>query len=106
MQMSGMLQGRSDSQQQQLLDVLAFHVIPHLRLRDALALSHTCSTLWTLMQTDLPNTTYSSLAHNTCPPYHPLLAVTNSGLQAAIRSLAAVHIRSGSYCLLRHMLPI
>ncbi len=97
LQMRGMLQGRSDSQQQQLLDVLAFHIIPQFCLRDAWALGQTCSTLWTLIQTGLPDKTYSSLARNTFPPHHPLLAVNDSDLRSAIRDLAAVHvsIRSG-----------
>ena len=92
-----MLQGRADSQQQQLRDVLAFHVIPRLDLQDVSTLSQTCSSLWQLVQKDLPGVIYRSLALKTFPAGHPILAVDNSSMQAEIRGLAALHasIRSG-----------
>ena len=92
-----MLLGRAGKQQQQLQDVLAFHVIPRLGLRDAVALSQTCSTFWQLVQNCLPSTTYRSLVRNTFPAGHPILAVDDANLQAEIRSLAALHasIQSG-----------
>ncbi len=92
-----MLQGQSGSQQQQLHDVLAFHIIPRLGLRDAQALSQTCTSLRTLIQTGLPDSTLGSLARNTFPAGHPILAVHDSGLWTEIQKLAAMHasIRSG-----------
>ncbi len=92
-----MLQGQSDSQQRQLYDVLAFEIIPRLSLLDAQSLGQTCSSLWNLLKMDLPSSTFRSLANNTFPPGHPMLAVDDVNLQTEIEELAATHasIRSG-----------
>ena len=97
LQPSQMLHSRADSQQRQLCDVLAFHIIPRLSLRDAWALSQTCSSLWQLVQKGLPGTTYGSLARNTFPAGHPILAADDSHMQTEISNLAALHasVRSG-----------
>ncbi len=92
-----MLQGPADSKDEHLHDVLAFHIIPRLRLRDAWALSQACSSLWKLVQTGLPDATFGSLVRNSFPPGHPLLQVEDSLLESEIRKLASTHaaIRSG-----------
>ncbi len=92
-----MLHGRSDSEQQQLRDLLAFHVIPWLSVPQALALSHTCSDLWTLIHAGLPDTTWASLACKVFPPSHPVLALKGSDLLLEMRTLLSTHaaIRKG-----------
>ena len=83
--------------QQELHDVLAHHVVPLLRLRDAQALSQTCSSLRSLVHTGLPATTWSSLAHGTFPRAHPILAAHSSQIQSEVAQLAEFHasVRSG-----------
>ncbi len=88
-----MLQDRSDSQQRQLQDALAFEIIPRLSLLDAQSLGQTCSSLRNLLKTDVPGSTFRTLANKTFPPDHPMLAIDDSDLQTEIEKLAATHAR-------------
>ena len=83
--------------QQEFEDVLAYHVVPLLRLRDAQALSWTCSSLHKLIQTGLPIDTWASLACCTFPPGHPMLAADSRDMQAEVAQLVQFHasVRSG-----------
>ena len=82
---------------QELQDVLAHHVVPCLKLRDAQALSQTCTRLRKLVHTGLPAATWTSLARRTFSPAHPILAVNSSQTQSEVAQLAHFHasVRSG-----------
>ncbi|KAK9844772.1 hypothetical protein WJX74_006713 [Apatococcus lobatus] len=76
---------------QELQDVLAHHVVPLLKLRDAQALSQTCLSLRELVHTGLPAATWTSLARGTFPAAHPILAVDGLRMQSEVAQLAHFH---------------
>ena len=92
-----MLLNLAESQQHELQEVMAFHVIPQLHLCDAWALAQACSSLRSLIKAGLSGRTWTSLVHNSFPAGHPLRSVSAVRIQSQIRQLAALHasIRSG-----------
>ncbi|KAK9843267.1 hypothetical protein WJX74_009463 [Apatococcus lobatus] len=76
---------------------MSWHTIPLLKMRDAQAISQTCSSLRRVVHTGLPATTWSSLARRTFPPAHPILAVDSVHMQTEVAQLAQFHasVRSG-----------
>ena len=95
---STMISSFVDSKHQQEFEhVLAYHVVPHLRLRDAQALSRACSSLHRVVQTSLPAATWAILARCNFLPGHPLPAADSWHMQAEMAQLVQFHasVRSG-----------
>ena len=75
---------------EQLTDILALHVLPLLQARDAQALGHSCSALRNLISTGLPSSTWTSIAANTFPAAHPVLAANARDVPKQLQQLAGV----------------
>lgn len=76
---------------QELQDVLAHHVVPLLKLRDVQALGQTCIDLRRMVQQDLPECSWSSLALQSFPPTHPICMSRSPDIKSQLDTLARFH---------------
>lgn len=81
----------------EVLGVLAYHVVPHLQLLTVQALGQTCTQLRQVVRNDIPAASWRASCARSLHRDHPLLSTDSAHLPAALSQLAAVHgcVRSG-----------
>ena len=85
-----------DAREAELLRILATHTMSLLRVRDVLALGHTCSRMRAFTQTELPPSTWFSIAANSFTLGAPMLLMPQQDIGQEVRRLAALHASIGS----------
>ena len=86
-----MLVGQGGTQELQLLDILALHIVQHLPIRDVLTLSYTCKGLRKLVHTGITGATWQHIVARSFPPGTPLQSLPQDQIGAQILRLSALH---------------